>query len=449
MTMPHVRLVDDDPDLLAAQAQSLRLSGFRTESFTSAEAALQGISPDFPGVVLSDVRMPGMDGFALFRALQRIDADLPVILLTGHGDVAMAVAALKAGAYDFLTKPVGADDLAAALRRAVSARALVLENRLLRETAPLGPSPEPEDLPGDSPVMVHLRQSVERIAQTGVDALILGPDGAGKETVARAIHRQSSRRARSFVQISCAALDPARFESDFLGEAAPPGSRQPRSPGLIERAHRGTLFLDELDMLPLALQARLLPLFEAGEFTPAGASSPRPLDLRLLAASRADLAPLVTAGRFRADLYYRLSGVRLQVPPLSARNGDIAKLFRRFLLDACRRMDLPVPAMTGAIQAHLSGHDWPGNLRELRQFADHTALGLSPFQAQREGDRAPGLADLVADYEQGLIRTALRESKGSVARALERLQLPRKTLYDKMARHGIDPADYREPSAGR
>lgn len=441
---PLVRLVDDDADLLMAQAQGLRLQGFQTQTFASAEAALQGMDADFPGVVLTDVRMPGMDGLMLFRHLHGIDPDLPVILLTGHGDVAMAVAALKAGAYDFLTKPVGIDDLAAALRRAASARALVLENRLLREVGALPPQSVDEDLPGDSPVMAHLRRTVERVAQAGVDALIVGPDGAGKHAVARSIHRQSAHRARGFIHVTCAALDPAQFEAEFLGQQTGGTARQARTPGLFERAHRGTLFLDEINMLPPALQARLLAVLQAREFTPTGASAPRDLDLRILAATRVDLAQLVADGRFRPDLYYRLSGVTVQVPPLSARAGDVPKLFRRFLLDACRRLDLPVPMMTGEVQARLQGHDWPGNLRELQQFAEYTALGLSPFQPAADGGGAMGLADLVADYESGLIRTALREAGGSVARALDRLRLPRKTLYDKMARHGIDPADFRK-----
>lgn len=440
---PLVRLVDDDADLLAAQVQALRLAGFRAEPFPAAAPALEGLGPDYPGVILSDVRMPGMDGFDLFRRVHAMDAELPFILLTGHGDVPMAVAALKSGVWDFLTKPVGVDDLTAALRRAAAARALVLENRALRAARP---APEGEDLrlSGNSAAMVHLRQMVSRVAEVGVDALISGPVGAGKEAVARALHVQGGRRGRPFVHVVCAALDIARFEADFFGTAAL-GPRAARLPGYLEKAQRGTLFLDGIDMLSDPLQARLLAVLGAGEITPAGAASPRQLDLRLLASASADLAARVAAGAFRADLMYRLSGITLHVPPLSARREDVPYLFRGFLVQACHRLAVPVPAISAAMQARLVGHDWRGNLRELQQFAEAAAIGpgFSVVAQDGGGYAFAGLAAEVAGYEAELIRSALRQSGGSVAAALTRLQVPRKTLYDKMARHGIDPSTFR------
>lgn len=442
MTGLPVRLVDDDADLLEVQTQALRIAGFTPEPFLRPQEALAGLTADYPGVILSDVRMPGMDGFQLFRHVQAIDEDLPVILLTGHGDVEMAVAALKAGAYDFLTKPVGLDALAAALRRASATRALVIENRKLR-LIPAAPSP-PSPLLGDSPVMSHLRDAVERVAESGVDALITGPGGAGKETVARAIHQQSRRRTRAFVHVACAAIDPERFETEFLGaEAGQPGApRHARLAGRIEKAHRGTLFLDEIDALPPALQARLLSIIEVGEVVAAGSAAPRPVDLRILAASRHDLSVLVAEGGFRADLFYRLSGVTLHVPPLSARRGDIPILFRHFLTEASRRLDLPVPALTALTLARLQTHDWPGNLRELRQFAESTASGVSAFAIGTEAGN-PGFAEMVASYEAEILRESLRLAGGNASRAMEELRLPRKTFYDKLARHGIQPRDFR------
>ncbi|MGA0538962.1 sigma-54-dependent transcriptional regulator [Neotabrizicola sp. VNH66] len=441
MAQPLVRLVDDDADLLAATAQALRLAGFRVETFEAAEAALQGLTPDYPGVVLSDVRMPGMDGLELQRCLQALDPDLPVILLTGHGDVPMAVAALKAGAWDFLTKPAGTDALTAALRRAVSARALVLENRLLRASRP---EPEPGDprLLGDSAVMVHLRQTLSRVAEAGLDALISGPVGAGKEAVARAIHAQGARRGRAFVHIICAALDPVAFEGEMLGRPAGASPRQGRLPGALEQAHRGTLYLDGIEHLPPAAQARLLTVLGAGEYRPAGAAAPRALELRLIASTSADLGALTAAGSFRADLFYRLSGIVLQVPPLSARLEDVPGLFRRFVRDACRRADLPVPALDAAIQARLMAQDWPGNLRELQQLAESVALGLAPSPSGPD-PAGEGLTAMVSAYEAELLRSALRRSGGQVTRAMKALHLPRKTLYDKLARHRIDPAAFR------
>lgn len=440
-----VRLVDDDTDLLAAQVQSLKLAGFTVEPFASAEAALAGLGADYPGVVLSDVRMPGMDGFALFEHLKALDAELPVILLTGHADVPMAVAALKRGAYDFLSKPVGADTLVAALNRACHARALVIVNRALRQQQQEGLARDSQ-LIGQSPVMQHLRETIERLAWTGGDLLITGPDGSGKETAARAIHRLGARRTRAFVHLACATLDETRFDVELLGNDA--GGRQARSAGRLERAHRGTLYLDRLEFLPIALQARLLALIETGEFWPAGAAAPRPLDLRVIASTAGEPQRLIAEGRLRPDLYFRLSGVVLDLPPLTARREDIPELFRHFLLLACERLDVAVPPLTALVRARLAGHDWPGNLRELRQFAEGHALGLSPFDAGQTDAAERGLAEMMAEYESALIREALRLAGGNATRAMERLQLPRKTFYDKLTRHAIKPADFRAPGQG-
>lgn len=439
---PLVRLVDDDPDLLAAQAQSLRLAGFHPETFDDPLAALEGIGPDWPGIVLSDVRMPGLDGFQLFERIHALDPDLPVILLTGHGDVPMAVAALKQGVYDFLTKPIGGAALAASLGRAAAARALVLENRALRRQQQETAARETR-LIGASPVMAHLRDSIERLAGTGGDLLLCGPGGSGKESVARAIHGQGPRRARAFVHVACATLDETRFDAEMLG--VEPQGRAPRQPGLLETAHRGTLYLDEIDALSPALQARIMALIETGRIQPPGTASPRLLDLRVIAATSADLARRMAEGAFRSDLYYRLSAVTLSLPPLSERREDIPDLFRHFLLAAAERLRLPVAPVTGAVKARLAGYGWPGNLRELQQFAESHALGLSPFDGLDSTDAAPGLAGLVAGYEAELIREALRLSGGNATRAMARLRLPRKTFYDKLTRHGIRPADFRSP----
>ncbi len=435
-----VRLVDDDEDLRAVQVQTLKMAGLQVEDFSLAADALKGMTRDYPGVVLSDVRMPGMDGLQFFGHLHAIDADLPVILLTGHGDVPMAVAALKAGAYDFLTKPVARDGLLAALNRALSARALVLENRDLRQASHDASGSFPE-LSGSSEVMAHLRAALDRVAGAGGSALLTGPDGAGKLVLARAIHRQGPRRARSFVHLACDALDDARFEADLLGSEAP-GLRGTRQTGQLERAQRGVLFLDRVDGLSPPMQARLAAMLEAGEFWPTGAAAPRPMDVQLLASTSADLARLAADGRFDTRLFYRLSGTVLPVPSLAERRDDIPALYRHFLLAACARLDRPAPAMTGAVKARLSGHGWPGNLPELRGFAESQALGVTPFDAQGSND-APGLADLVAAYEAELIRDALRLAGGNATAAMGRLQLPRKTFYDKLARHGIRPTDFR------
>lgn len=433
-----VRLVDDDEDLLAAQVQGLRIAGFAVEPFSRAEAALQGMTPDYPGVVLTDVRMPGMDGLDLFARLQAIDPDLPVVLLTGHGDVPMAVQALKNGVYDFLTKPVGLDALAATLRRAVAARRLVLENRQLRQMQAAGDAAGGQ-LIGDSAVITHLRETALRVAEAGVDVLITGSGGVGKEALARLLHRAGPRRARALVQVTCAAINEDRFDADFLGGE---GTRAARRPGRLERAHRGTLFLDGIEALSPALQARFLTLIESRELWPPGAEAARPLDMQVIATTRADLAERVRDGAFRADLFYRLGGVVLHMPPLAERRSDVPLLFQHFLLAASARLKRPVPPLTPELKAHLAAHDWPGNVRELQHYAERHALGL-------DADPAPGgepelaLADQVARYEAHLIRDALRLSRGNATAAMARLKLPRKTFYDKLARHGIRSEEFR------
>lgn len=438
---PPIRLVDDDPDLLEAQAQALQIAGFRTEVFSDPAQALRGLGREWPGVVLSDVRMPGMDGFQLFERIHAMDPELPVILLTGHGDVPMAVAALKQGVYDFLTKPIGGGPLAAAVSRAAQARALVLENRALRNR-PEQVAQTDIGLMGQSPVMVHLRDTLERVGQLGGDVLIVGPAGCGKRTAAHAIHRHSPRLGRPFTRIQCAALDEARFDAELLGSDNS-NPRLPRQPGKLEKTHRGTLFLDEVDSLPPALQARLHTILDTKEVWPAGAAAPRPLDLRVIASTRADLAQMVEDGRFRADLYYLIAGVTLHMPALAQRRDDVSVLFQHFLVQACRRLGVPVTPLTGAVKARLAGYGWPGNLSELQHYAENHALGLSPFDGGDGADDGPGLSDLMADYEAELIRDALRRAGGNATQAMARLRLPRKTFYDKLTRHGIKPADYR------
>ncbi|WP_265501603.1 sigma-54-dependent transcriptional regulator [Paracoccus beibuensis] len=431
----RVRLIDDDDDLRAAQRQTLTLAGLEVEEFSAAEPALAGLSPDYPGVVLTDVRMPGMDGIQLFQRLHALDPDLPVILLTGHGDVQMAVSALQDGAYDFRTKPVAADRLIAALRRALATRALVLENRRLRLPSLDAAAAHPP-LMGDSAAMVRLREMLHRVAEAESDALIRGPAGAGKSLVARAIHQQGRRRSRALVTVDCASVDAAGFEVLLTGQEAAPGSRLPRRPGLLEGAHRGILCLERLDDLPRHLQTRLLALVEAGEFWLPGAAAPRPLDLQILATTG-------PSGDLHEGLFYRLSRAILEVPPLSARREDVPALFRHFLQAAADRLSRSVPPLTDLLMARLSTHGWPGNLRELQGQAESHVLGVGPWTPDTAGGDRPALPDLVAACEAGLIRDALREARGNATEAMTLLGLPRKTFYDKLSRHGIRPADFR------
>jgi len=429
----RVLLVDDDTVLRQALAQSFELAGIDVEPHGDPLAALARIDADFPGMVVSDIRMPGIDGIELARRVAAIDSEIPVILMTGHGDVPMAVAALKQGVFDFVAKPFAADHLIASAERALEMRRLVLDNRRLRLAAEEAQGAYP--LIGETPVMMRLRDTVRQVAQADVDVLIEGETGTGKELVALLLHRWSGRRTRPFVAVDCAALPEAIAEDELFGQA------HGRTPGRIAAAHRGTLFLDEVDSMAPALQGRMLRVVEEREVRAIGAEDPQILDLRIVAAAKSDLARAVDEGRFRADLLYRLDAVRLRVPPLRERRADVTLLFAHFLREAAERFGRPVPMIDGAIQARLLSHDWPGNVREVRNYANRVALGLSG-EGQAEGDPLP-LPERVERFEGATIRAVLEEAAGDVRAALAILGIPRKTFYDKVARHGIDLNAYR------
>ena len=441
----RVVLVEDDAAFREALTERLRLAGLEITACASAEAALKVLNERFEGVVVTDLRMSGMDGRALVERLAAIDADLPVVMMTGHGDIAEAVEAMKRGAYDFLAKPFAPERLIESLRRALDKRALVLDNRRLAALAEEGEWSIP--LSGDSRSVEVLRDAIRRLADAPVDVLIDGETGAGKEAVARAIHNAGRRRLRPFVAVSCAALPETGLESLLMGHAAGafPGALHRRE-GQIEQSHQGTLFLDEIDLAPRAAQLLLLRVLEEREVLPLGAMEPHALDLRILASTKGDPVEAVARGDLREDLYYRLNVVRLRTPPLRERREDVPVLFARFLGRAADRLGRDIPPITPAVRRRLLEHDWPGNLRELANYASEIAVGLAPSEpAVKE---SAGLVEQVQAYEAELIREALAAHHGDIRRVTAALRIPRKTLYDKMARHGIVPAAHRIP-AGR
>ncbi|RZJ01357.1 MAG: sigma-54-dependent Fis family transcriptional regulator [Brevundimonas sp.] len=439
-TLNRVALIEDDDAFRAALAERLGLADLAVSQFPSAEAALKAVDAGFDGVVVTDLRMPGMDGRQLARRLGELDPDLPVILMTGHGDIAEAVEAMKHGAYDFMAKPFAPERLLDSLHRALEKRALVLDNRRLVDLAGDGDWAIP--LSGDSSAVEALRAAIRQLADAQVDVLIEGETGAGKEAVARAIHNASRRRLRAFIPVACAALPETGAEDLLFGHEAGafPGAIRRRD-GQVAQSHQGSLFLDEVDQAPHAVQRMLLRVIEEREVLPAGAQEARALDLRVMTATKADPASAVARGELREDLYYRLNVVRLRTPPLRERRDDVPMLFARFLGRAADRMGRPMPAIDHAIRRRLLEHDWPGNLRELSNFANQVVVGLSPEPADHGGDAR--LPDRVARYEAELIREALASCRGDIRRVIDRLGIPRKTLYDKMARHGIQPGAHR------
>ncbi|KGM32155.1 sigma-54-dependent transcriptional regulator [Inquilinus limosus] len=448
MSAGQVVFVDDEAEIRHANVQSLELAGFEVTALDSARAALDAVDRDFPGTVVTDIRMPETDGLALFARLRERDPDLPVILITGHGDIAMAVGAMRDGAYDFLAKPYPAERLVDSVRRAVEKRRLVIENRRLK--AQLEASDDLTFL-GDTPEMERLRDTVRDVADADVDVLVLGETGSGKEVVAEALHRWSRRRSKALVALNCGALPESVIESELFGhEAGAFTGAQKRRIGRIEHADGGTLFLDEVESMPTALQVKLLRVLEERAVEPLGTNERRPLDLRVVAATKTDLAAASQEGRFRADLYYRLNVVTLRIPPLRERRADIPLLFAHFLARAAARFRRDPPPLSDVVRRHLLDHDWPGNVRELAHFADRAALGLAGMDAPAPTPAAAAsLPERVERYEASLLREALAAHKGDVRAVIEALGLPRKTFYDKLTRHGIDPNEYRAEPIGK
>lgn len=439
MTGGRILLIDDEEEMRRSSAQALELFGLEVDTFSSAEPVLELVGYAFDGVVVSDIRMPGMDGMTLLQRIREVDAEVPVILVTGHADVQLAVSAMRAGVYDFLEKPFTVQHLAGIIRRAMDRRSLVLENRRLRAVAGKRDDIEAR-LPGRTQVMVDLRYRLRAIGATDADTLIIGETGSGKEVVARALHDISTRADKPFIAINCAALPENLIESELFGHEAGafPGALRPRY-GKFEHGRGGTILLDEIGSMPFDLQAKFLRVLQERVITRLGSNEPVPLDVRFIATSKVDLQNEVAVGRFRADLLYRLNVATLHVPSLAQRQADIPLLFFQLVREAAARYmrsDVDVPA---ELTAEIAGRSWPGNVRELRNAAERFVLGLDANPENRYQLGEPQrLADKVAAYERGLISSALAAHGGRVKPVYEQLGVSRKTLYEKMQKYGLD-----------
>ncbi|ANF24801.1 sigma-54-dependent transcriptional regulator [Stutzerimonas stutzeri] len=440
----QVILVDDDPHLRKALSQTLDLAGLKVLSLSDARG-LPGMLPvEWGGVVVSDIRMPGIDGLELQQQLHQIDRELPVLLITGHGDIQLAVQAMRAGAYDFLEKPFPSEALLDSVRRALALRQLVLDNRSLR-LALADRQQLSTRLLGQSPAMQRLREQIGALAGTQADVLILGETGAGKEVVARALHDLSSRRSGPFVAINAGALAESVVESELFGhEAGAFTGAQKRRIGKFEFANGGTLFLDEIESMSLDVQVKLLRMLQERVVERLGSNQSIPLDIRVIAATKEDLRHAADQGRFRADLYYRLNVAPLRIPPLRERSEDLLFLFQHFAETAANRHALPIRELRPEQRAQLLRHAWPGNVRELQNTAERFALGLElglddPTRtAEASGtDSAHGLGEQVDAFERALIAAELARPHSSLRSVAEALGLPRKTLHDKLRKHGL------------
>lgn len=453
MTDTDILLVDDEQSVRHSTAQSLMLAGMNVRAFdnaTDALNALQTTHNTFTGIIISDIRMPGMDGLALMEHTLTLDSDLPVILISGHADVATAVNAIRDGAYDLLEKPFAATELVDTAKRALEKRRLTLENRELKEALEdqtrLGPR-----IIGQTPAITEMRRLIKRLAKVDADILIWGETGTGKELVARSLHEQSPRRDHNYVAINCAAIPDTLLESELFGHEAGAftGAKDKRI-GKFEYANGGTLFLDEIEGMPFSTQAPLLRVLQERKIERLGSNTLLPLDLRIVAATKVDLKSAAERQEFREDLYYRLNVVTIEVPPLRTRREDISLLFQHFVLVAAAQYSTEVPPLSNRALHALLGHDWPGNIRELRNVAErYVLLGENycfDLGAMLNDDGQPdsmSLAQQVACFEKNLIAQALNRHKGNIKAVMEHLTVPRKTLSDKMKKYELERAQYK------
>ena len=433
-----VLIVEDDPHVLLGCQQALALEDIRSEGVSSAEQALALVGDNFPGIVISDIRLPGMDGLELLKHLKARDRTLPVVLITGHGDISMAVGAMRDGAYDFMEKPFSPERLVDVARRALEQRSLAREVWSLRRQLAERDSLEGRII-GRSPAMQQLRELIANVADTSANVLIEGETGTGKELVARCLHDFSRRQPQQFVALNCGGLPENLFESEIFGhEANAFTGAGKRRIGKIEHAHGGTLFLDEVESMPLNLQIKLLRVLQERTLERLGSNQSIDVDCRVIAATKSDLDQLSKASQFRSDLYYRLNVVTLELPPLRERREDILQLFEYFLQQSSLRFDRAAPELDNQTLSSLMSHDWPGNVRELRNVAERFALGLPAFK--KPGSNAAqglGFSEAVEALERNLLNDALQRSGGNLTQASQELGMAKTTLFDKVKKYGL------------
>lgn len=450
MSLTDVIFVDDEPDIRKAIAQALTLDDLAVTCFDNATDALGQISRDYSGVVLCDYNMPKMDGLQLLSRLQQLDDTIPVIILTGQGDISTAVSAMQQGAYDFIEKPFNQEELVELLRHALEKRQLALENRRLKAQLKQLAKPGPRIL-GGSATMQKVMATIDPILDISANILLYGETGSGKDALARYIHENSRRSCHNFVAINCGAVPENLIESELFGhEAGAFTGAEKRRIGKIEHAHLGTLFLDEVESMPMPLQIKLLRVLEEQKVERLGSNHVQQVDVRIIAATKSNLKTLSDEGVFRADLYYRLNVVKVDIPPLRERKEDIPMLFHHFVLIAAARYDRESIPLNAGQAAALTHHDWPGNVRELRNLAErYVLLGpatLDETETNQDTDvnGRRTLAELMDGFERTALVSALNASHGSIKDTMVELGIARKTLYDKMKKHGLDKAEFKE-----
>jgi DNA-binding NtrC family response regulator len=438
-------VIEDQPGFRESLELVLQLAEFAVVSYDNAEDAMAQMPHAGADAVLTDLQLPGMDGVEVIKRCRELAPELPVVMMTAHGNVATAVQAMQCGAYDFIEKPFSNERLIATLRRAGEKHRLTVENRTLRTTLAEA-SGMSGILCGESAAMQRLRATILRIAPTPADVLVSGETGTGKELVAHLIHT-FSKRSGNFVAVNCGAIPDTLFESELFGyEAGAFTGAQKQRIGKIEHAQNGTLFFDEIDSMPFAMQAKLLRVLQEREVERIGSNKAVQLDIRIVAATNNDIKSLVEQGKFRADLFYRLNVVALQLPPLRERLEDIPLLFQNFLEAAVLRFNTPPAEPNRDVRERLLTHRWPGNVRELKNAAERTALGLPLLEGEAEAEPPAGarsLKDSIASIERVLLESALRRSQGDLQAVCGELDVTLSSLYRKLSAHGLEAESFR------
>lgn len=447
----EVLVVDDEADIRELVAGVLEDEGYQVRTAGGSKSALEAIEQRRPQLALLDVWLQGsdMDGLQLLEEIKRRDASLPCIMISGHGNLDTAVAAVRSGAVDFIEKPFEAEKLLHLVARATET------DRLRRENEDLKLKVGQEDqLEGTSAAINAVRATLKRVAPTGSRVMITGPAGVGKEIAARMIHRWSPRAQAPFVTVSSAMMDPDRVEEELFGSETDGVSR----PGLLEQAHGGTLFLDEIADMPLTTQAKILRVLTDQSFTRVGGQRPVKVDVRVLSATSRDLQAEIDAGRFREDLYYRLNVVPVNIPPLADRREDIAILADHFLARFAAERRIPPPAMSPEALAALQSHDWPGNVRQLRNIMERTMIltpgdragridiDLLPSEVTGGGEQGGGpqvammgspLREARENFEREYLRVQIRRFSGNISRTASFIGMERSALHRKLKALGL------------
>lgn len=445
--MKKVILVDDEQSVRDSARQWLELSDFEVADYADARVALRDITPDYAGIVLTDVKMPGLDGLAFQKKIADIDEHIPVVLFTGHGDIAMAVEAIRGGAYDFVEKPFDPEQILETIKRALEKRRLVLENRQLKMALSDCEGIDSR-LVGTSAPMRELKKEITHIAPTRANVLLFGETGTGKEVIARAIHNLSLLNKGPYMALNCATIPVDMAESELFGHVSGAFTgAQGKRIGKLEAANGGTLFLDELNSMPLDVQGKLLRALEMREITPLGANSPRAVNFRLISAMNENPRKAIDEGRLREDLYFRINTVELNVPPLRERMDDIPLLFSFFLERTADTYGMTAAPLGPDGLPLMMSHDWPGNVRELKSVVERYILSPLPpkeriakIMAAKTGDiasQAVSLRDQVSLFERHLIQESLNRNAGVIKDVIDDLGIPRRTLNEKMTKYGL------------